>query len=470
MVEEVIGGKLQRRDGAVREFTSDQLINVPVSFMVAPSESFAALGQSIRTLFEGQLQYNPIIVHGTEAELGQISIVFGSQEDSLFDLFGEATPTGTTLPGEGELVALWYAVEVNSPESEPITVERTWFDRLGAEARLQPEPDLTRIAPLETYTSADGSTMVRGLERITMLSVDVARLPSTIALGNQQLNDTFAYSNAMGPAYATLRDGLGLLIERDLGYAATIASPQVIAFTFVPPEADSGSTAILVSADLLVHAPTVVTFGDDPGRTLHPAVSAGIADQVAEQMVLDPVSWSVDPVAEQVGAVAPVSIHIGSVFATARAQGIPISVLSSVDQVDAPATTKAAIQAALDLGLVVVSPEQTVEMDGAQRFGWWEIDPVTGVTQDRMDTGGGSVATRVPGRIGIFFSPLTEYLVAIRYWWSVVDGIKCFAAVLAASTAFGALQFISNPDAQAYAAGAWYVNTPYAVGFACALI
>ena len=58
---------------------------------------------------------------------------------------------------------------------------------------------------------------------------------------------------------------------------------------------------------------------------------------------------------------------------------------------DVEPVAAALITQALEAGRIVVVPETSVSIDGAPRSGWWEIDPTTGDTVDRLDNGRGSV-------------------------------------------------------------------------------
>ena len=259
IAEEVQGGSAQRREAVTKEFTSDQLINLPVSFMVIPTEGLEALGQSLTRLFEAEISFNPAIVFGTEEEAASTPVVFGSNEEGVLGLF-EEDPAGDGAPGEGETIALWYGIDVVSPGMEPITVERPWFDRFTAEQRLEEELDLTQMASVELITRSDGSTTVAGLDSMTIVSVDMARLPIQTALNDQELTDLLAGTNTMGPAYSTLRDALGVDLEWARGFASWVASPQVTAFTFRPEDPLDEGSPLILEPDLLVHGPATASF------------------------------------------------------------------------------------------------------------------------------------------------------------------------------------------------------------------
>jgi transglutaminase-like putative cysteine protease len=436
VAEEVQSGAPYRRDAVTKEFTSSDLINLPVSFMVIPTEGLEALGQSLNRLFDAGMSFNPAIVFGTDEEAASTPVVFDSQEDSVLGLFDEGS-ADEGAPGEGETIALWYGVDVMSPGLAPVTVERPWFDRFTAEQRLAEELDLTQMAPVQLFTRSDGSVTIAGLDTMTIVGVEVARLPLQIAFSDPELTDLLAGTNTMGPTFSALRDALGIDLEWNRGFSSWVASPQITGFTFKPEDPLDEESPLILEMDLLVHGPATAPFPASEGTpaagaSIHPAMAAGIIDQLAERLMLDPDVWSLD--SEQEGK-RRASIHVGRVFDEAVAASIPIWAMVPGDDtsgLDLPAASVAAIQQSLDLGLVVVSPEQSVEIDGEARTGWWVIDPVTGTTRDQMDSGGGSVSARTPLRGSALGGPIVEYIVTwATAWWERVVAYKCLAAIVA---------------------------------------
>jgi hypothetical protein len=405
--------------------------------MVIPTEGIEALGESLTRLFDAEMSFNPAIVFGTDEEAASVPVAFESKEESVLGLFDEGSPEAAG-PGEGETIALWYGVDVMSPGLPPVTVERPWFDRFTAEQRLAEELDLTQMAPVQLFTRSDGSVTIAGLDTMTIVGVEVARLPMQTALNDQALTETLAGTNTMGPIHSTLRDALGVDLEWERGFASWVASPQVTAFTFKPENPLDESSPLILETDLLVHGPATARFAAGDGTPaasslIHPAVAAGIVDQLAERLMLEPAIWSLDPEQEDQRMA---SVHVGRVFDEATVAGIPVRALVQGDaasELDLPPAAVAAIQQALDLGLVVVVPEQGVEIDGVTRTGWWLIDPLTGATRDQMDSGGGSVSARTPLRGSALGGPIVEYIVTwAKAWWERVVAYKCLAAIIAA--------------------------------------
>jgi hypothetical protein len=66
----------------------------------------------------------------------------------------------------------------------------------------------------------------------------------------------------------------------------------------------------------------------------------------------------------------------------------------------------------LSEGRAVIVPSKPITLDGTTLTGWWEIDPATGVTRDRLETGRGHAYLRLPLRV-----ELTEQ--SFLYWLAV---------------------------------------------------
>jgi len=466
VVEEVRGNSLQRRDAVSRAFTSDQLINLPVSFMLAPTDALAELGQSISGALGGGYRFNPAIVFGEDAEIATTPVVFQSGQEGV--LSAPDDPGGA--PAHGETAGVWYAVDVTSPGQEPVTVERTWLDRFDPDDRLQPEIDLSRIKPLEIVTLPDGSTAVAGLDRLTMLTVDVARLPLPMALGDPALNDTMSMINAVGPCWSALRETMSIQFEWPIDMMSWIATPQVTAVTFRPENPLVPDSPLVMETDLLLHAPATARFAGASERSneLPPAVTAGIVDSLAERLLLDPALWAADTASQ--APVVPLA-NVGAVFEQAATDGVPLLVLISPDDLqgmDVDARSAAAIVKVLEAGQVVIAPERAVDLDGAPRLGWWVIDPATGATRDQMDTGGGSASGRLPISTPFFAPASVDYVINLaRRLWGRYGSFKCLGGIVVSAIGYWA---ILQMDPGGEAVGklfVWAYGSHYGLTAAC---
>jgi hypothetical protein len=119
--------------------------------------------------------------------------------------------------------------------------------------------------------------------------------------------------------------------------------------------------------------------------SLTPAFVAGVLPHVVERILVgdairDPASAS--------------TASVGAVFAEARRVGIGSRVVASDEVASLPFAPEALarLDAALADGAIAVVPERPVAIGGAERVGWWIIDPATGHTFDQMDDGRGTAA------------------------------------------------------------------------------
>lgn len=449
IAEEIIGGSLVRRDVVVHESSAHQLIEVPVSFMIAPSEGFEQLGQSLSRLYDAAMNLTPAIIVGTDEVTGTVPLAFGTSDASVSSSLETEDEASQGLQ-EGETIAFWYAVDVISPGQDPITVERTWYDRLTPEERLAAEIPLDSIPPIDMVTLENGERGIPGLDRQTILAIEVARLPNDGTALDTYTTDLMIGTNRLGPSMATLREAMTVSLELPQGGTTSwIASPHVTAFTFALSEPTDPTSALELTTDLLVHPAAATRISDEASPPLPPRTIAGIIDQVAERLVTDPIIWSLDP-----GTAADTDnrlpgINVGVVFAAARAQEIPFRAVADTEELadlTLPDTIRAQISRHLDAGQLVVAPTSMVDVNGEERFGWWAITPATGATSDFMDRGGSSAAISLPIRGEVLAGPMLEYILTwAKDWWARVEAYKCLGAIIAVVTAAAAIKALEIP-------------------------
>jgi hypothetical protein len=125
----------------------------------------------------------------------------------------------------------------------------------------------------------------------------------------------------------------------------------------------------------------VAADSDDPW----PGITAGALGHAAERMLVGAIGWALDSPA------VPVETSVGRLFEPANEAGLNVRVLSPGDSVSLPGLTdrgRRELEHALTAGRYVIVPEAPVEIAGSARIGWWEYDPDSGWTIDRMDDGG----------------------------------------------------------------------------------
>lgn len=436
-VEELAGGTARLRDAVVREFTSAELVNVPLAItMYAPSE-MASLGLGITELFSGAATFVPVIIGGMSAETADVPIVFGSDAPSVFGAL-DATESETGI-GEGEAVAVWYAVEVSGPDREPAIAQRTWIDRLAPEMRASGELDPAAILPVTVTQGADGAVSVAEIEKTIILSVEPAPLPLTVGLLDDTVSELFANANLLGLARGELRTGLTFQHEIPAGFRSAIVVPHVTAFVFQPVVASSGDDELGVLIDLMHHMPAIVPIDAQAASTPpgHPGVLAGVLDHVSERLLIDMITNGTDGAGGDAKPASTVPANVSTVFDLAREQGIPFRVIqqeAELDTLDVPgAAARDRIASALARGQVVVLPARPVAFGGEARLGWWIVDPATGVTVDQMDDGAGASGIGRVATGGPLFGVLPGWAVIALEWLVSVKGFKCMLGLIGAS-------------------------------------
>jgi hypothetical protein len=116
----------------------------------------------------------------------------------------------------------------------------------------------------------------------------------------------------------------------------------------------------------------------------HPSIAPGVQAHVAERLAIGDASPELRLQALPIG--------VGAVFDKAAQEGVPLTVLRDVAELDGrdmPGDADRLLREALQTGHVVVLPERAVELGGTPRLGWWLIDVERGEAIDQMDDGRG---------------------------------------------------------------------------------
>jgi hypothetical protein len=403
VAEEYIGGTNARRDAISLSFASTELVDMPVSFMVMPPSSLKNVGQTINQMFTGQATYVPVLLAKDIGYSATVPIVFGA-EGAASGVFA-AESEGEQALGNGETLALWLAVDIASPGAEPISIERPIYDRIGFEKRQAAAIDFSAIEPVTMVTDPEGQAWVAGLVSARLISVDPAPLPFSFGLRALDRVETFGAMALANPALLALRDGLRVSTEHSQGSHSWISTPQVTVVAVSKTDPGDLESGVNIEIDLLHHAPSTFRLPGAPDE-LHPAVLAGVTDQVAEQIVIEEAAR----VGEEAGNVV-FGANVGTILGAAVDQGIPIRTLSGPDDLSGVALEVAAqvrVSNALAAGWIVIVPERSVELGGVARSGWWLIDPATGRTRDELDTGKGSASFRFVDSTGMRYGPMSE--------------------------------------------------------------
>jgi hypothetical protein len=233
----------------------------------------------------------------------------------------------------------------------------------------------------------------------------------------------------------------------------------VTSYVYWPENVTAGkSPEFSVEADLIYRSVGVVPVGGAQAEA-NAGVLAGVIAHVAERVSLETTDWTADYEPDK--STAPLPLSVGRVFEAAEGQSVATAVLqpdsaeADMAALSVSPQAKLRIKEALTAGFVVIVPEKPVTLDGAPVTGWWQVDPTTGYTMDRMENGLGAVLLK-----GIsLFGPFAEYAqllgsVALRAW-TAFKRLGCIIAITV--TISGILWTISSIQA-GYSGAGTYAN------------
>jgi hypothetical protein len=125
----------------------------------------------------------------------------------------------------------------------------------------------------------------------------------------------------------------------------------------------------------LINAP--FQFVGDSNDAQELAMEAGIADTALERLTM------------KFGR----SVNTVPLFAAASAQGVPILTVTAdqkpaLDGVFIPPAIKTVLAGELTQGQMLILPSRLVKLNDVQTYGWWSIDPETGMALGKMELGG----------------------------------------------------------------------------------
>ena len=431
VAEEWYSGTLTRRDAVSWSITSAEAADLPIALSLATSDELDSAGLGLMEVLSGQKGiYATIYVDGATFDSTQ-PLLFTTDAEAASDIFS----TGESTIPDGETLAVWLRVEIASPDSEPVVTERALLDRVPPEARIALERegtpiDPTSVAPVQLVQGELGDELPVEFNRATVVHVDVARTPPVDALTRFFDDDVFGVLGLVGPALASQRDQLGLLIETDAGYWSYPSAPNITLF-HAGRDAETGNPSLAV--DLAYRARTSVPLTDAaPGTTAQALLISGIVDAVAEQAMLAPELIGIGGGNADTIRTGPT---IGAIFQAATESQTPIRAVSTVDalaDLDLDDSARRYLTMAIESGLVAIVPETYVELNDKPELGWWLFDPLTGKTRDQLQDGTAGASTSfgqgAPARL---FQSTGEYSFLTRaIAWVVSNGrgLTCMAA------------------------------------------
>lgn len=420
-VDVVRGGRIRRESLLTYELFSDELAGRAVSIGHSKPEGLDGLGAALTGTLDGSLQYVPMLLVGDEGEIAPNRVTFntGAGLASVLD-FGIDGPDT-----EGETLAEWLELTIDSPDAGIRTVTRPIFDRIGDVVRQAGDIDPASIPPIELVdVSPEMPNEFLPLRALWSIGITGGSVPWDYFDQDPAIGDVFADFALVSEGYHLVRETLGVELAAATAHRHAPAVPHATAFV-AGPRVGAGGVEIESAIDLLtrdVAAVPLATAGAAAGGAAafvdaHPLVVAGVLAHVAERLCTGDLSG--DRAAAGTGTTAkPLRrLSVGRVFEAAAREGVPIvgvvpieqpvstdaadAADDGLDHLDVSADARLRIAAARHAGLVVIVPQRAVELDGTRVSGWWLVDPLTGITLDEFEDGRGATLTE---HIGILSS------------------------------------------------------------------
>lgn len=386
--EVIRAGKPMRGELLSYRGRSQDLVGVPITVIHAQPEALAQFGITIAAGLGGQRQWLPHVVAGHQVVAGS-AMTFKSEATTTDVLGGEASAEGDTL-------AAWLIVEVESPDGGKRTVERTIFDRVGAEHRVAGDVDPTTLPEIEVAVLDEVGPVYLPLLATSNIAVVSGAVPGSYFrrdLASESANAQFA---VMNHGYHFVRQSLQADQIESSGLRLYASGPNVTVLTMAPIEIDGDAGRLSAGIDL-IHQAYGAALLDGVTSAVHPGVISGVLGHVAERSILG------ESAVYPADLPSPVYVSVGRIFEEARRTGIAIQVLqpgTSPAGVDLPAEAVAQISERLANGWMVIVPAQAVLLDETPAIGWWQVDPLTGETFDQMAGGGSSETVEYEGGLG----------------------------------------------------------------------
>jgi transglutaminase-like putative cysteine protease len=387
-------------------------------------------GVTTRPLVEKQVRAadayaQPITVQVGDADATVASLATSTAFTATVSTGGGAVassdPFQPDAAGGARLLRLRLEIETDRPGYRPLVARRTILDRSGAGGAASIEaswtPQRTAYALTTTYY---GLAMAGDLDPAFTIAREVEATHALHALLEFAINRDLAalpqQANEIYPLEVMHYLELDGLVRHD----AESQSPNRTRFYFDRPAiAFVRHTFVLKNGqplarnDFDVVDDAMDATGANVSTAVHDNVVRGVVDDAIEANVLLPKG----------------SVTTRALFAIAARSGVPVvAVRPSAPPPPLPPMALAAARASLERGGIVATA-RAVAAGGDSHVGWWEVDPETGSTIGRLESGAGqalvegssdvtvalkasSIADVVGGFDGCAFGEADEVMVA----------------------------------------------------------
>jgi hypothetical protein len=408
-------GQLQSTELLAKEMKTTDLFGKDIRLEVAPStfQKDETRFQAMVMVGDNQTPGQPFGLSGqvsggegstTEGTGGPDTGTAAAAGGMLGGLGGDegATPTPPPQPkappkataGGPVLARLYWEVTSAGPHLADAHYQRVILDRLAASGpNPQIQPGLTDDAVRRLLIQVwDGAIAVGSSTPLYGLSTQLATMEAQESMDEKArarayLGQSFRVEDLPGPAlppelinYFFSSDVARFLLAKRHGLKAKsyYERPRLALFRhgFVVGDwsRPQGALRFADGIDLLNSPFQFVGDSKDAQRL---AMESGIVDTALERLTVHPDrSFSTLPL-----------------FAAASAQGVSIRTLtagqkSGLDDVDVPAPIRNVLAGELVQGQTIILPARLVKLGNTQTFGWWSLDPDTGLALGKMEMGG----------------------------------------------------------------------------------
>ncbi len=384
----LVNGHLQTTTVLDQTFNDVDLVGRPISIGNFVSSSTQGFLYTIQTN-----TYEPYIEISDEAypDPSQDEVIHGQSYQEVLTDFPLASEV---------LTGLFLNFIVSGPQGLPVTYSRTLVDRIGFANRQSDVAKAIQLPPIDAvaapilnnddiYTvSVLPSSQVAGPELI--LRNQATSLYGQLSLAAETGVSSPSSADALTRSYLIQYAEYELiqyLVDSDAETANLANAYLVVDYYAVPritifdTETDTSAQTVGMSLDLRTETLRVEAF---PGQSAKAIVdfnfTRGFMDSAFETAVLATTAQSQ-------------SLSSYLVLQQAIAQGVPLVLISSddlsvLDTLNLPADAKARIALAVAQGFDVLTPISAVSLNGAQEFGWYQLNPTTGEVVGVLANGG----------------------------------------------------------------------------------
>jgi large repetitive protein len=392
IISETVSGRTPTRgDLLTYQATSQELVGVPLTVMHAKPDALKGIGVTIAAAFGGATQWVPYLIVGDKPVRGNpmaFKTTGGSDATPDPSLGGAAGALGgdSASDGEGDTLAAWLAIDITTPDGQTRHAERVIFDRVDPQDRAARTFDPTALPPIELTPAGDPfGDVYLPLMSTTSLAVVGYQVPGDYFAQDFSVSDPRGDLATVAYAHHFVRTAIEIDQASDIGFRFFPNEPNVTGYSLIPTQIEASADGRLIATIDMFHQAYGATSLDGSASTDNPGIVTGVLGHVAERAIFGELV-SVMPTPE-----GKVFLSVGRVFEEAKRNNIPLVTLqpgTTPANIDVSPRAAGLIKDALDTGFVVIVPEKGVPLDGTPYSGWWQVNPETGETFDRMETGG----------------------------------------------------------------------------------